>query len=300
MPEMERNIVTVLTPSYNRAPQLKALWHSLCSQGNQRFEWLVVDDGSQDDTEKTVKDLSEQSNFPVVYVKKENGGKHTALNVGINKVQTPLSFIVDSDDILTDDAIETIIKYYERFRDESDVCGFSFLRMFPDGKINGKLFPHEDWKAGYIQTRINADDMMSDKAEVYKTSCLKEFPFPEFDGERFLGEDVVWIRMGRKYKTIHVNKAIYIGDYQTDGLTVNRRRHNLQAPNGCTVRAREYLQKDICVKARMKATLQYLIYGRVAGMKYRQLYEQAPNTFWCLLLTLPAWLIRMHWMDKER
>lgn len=288
-------VVTVLTPTYNRAAQLTRLWESLCEQTSKQFIWLVVDDGSSDNTEETVKRFAEQGDFSVVYKKKDNGGKHTALNVGISAVQTPLTFIVDSDDTLTQDAIETIVKNYEIYGKETEICGFSFLRKFPNGEINGKPFARDIWKETYINARVNANDMMSDKAEVYKTGCLREFPFPEFEGERFLGEDIVWVRMARKYKTVHINKAIYVGEYQTDGLTKNRRRHNLASPKGCTARAKEYLKRDICLKQRIKSTLQYLIYGRVAGVSYKQLYMGAPNKFCCLLLTLPAWAIRIYW-----
>lgn len=288
-------IVTVLTPTYNRALELNRLWESLCQQTSKQFIWLIVDDGSSDNTEETVQCFAEQSDFPVIYKKKENGGKHTALNVGISAAQTPLTFIVDSDDTLTQDAIEVIVKNHEIYGKETEICGFSFLRKFPNGEINGKPFVKDFWIETYINSRVNTSDMMSDKAEVYKTGCLREFPFTEFEGERFLGEDIVWVRMARKYKTVHINKAIYVGEYQTDGLTKNRRRHNLNSPKGCTMRAFEYLQKDICLKHRVKATLQYLIYGRVAKIGYKQLFSKAPNKLMCFVLFLPASIIKMWW-----
>ncbi len=291
-------IVTVLTPTYNRAQQLIDLYDSLSKQSCRSFLWLVIDDGSTDNTEDTVKALIEKSDFDIEYIKKENGGKHTALNVGISKINTPLTFIVDSDDTLTADAVKVIELYHYLFADDKCICGFSFLRQFPDGKINGNLFPEDGWKETYINARINANDMSSDKAEVYKTEILKEFPFPEFSGEKFLGEDIVWIRMARKYKTVHINKPIYIGEYQTDGLTKNRRRHNLLSPCGCTARAKEYLHKDICFEQRVKATLQYMIYGRVAGYGYKKLFNETPDKLLCFLLTLPALIIQIHWSNS--
>lgn len=150
-----------------------------------------------------------------------------------------MTFIVDSDDWLKPNAIETVLRYCGKFWDRNGLCGYSFLRAFPDGKINGKEFEPNEWVASYIEARINSDDTMADKAEVFYTHCLKEFPFPEYSGEKFLGEDIVWIRMARKYNMIHINEAIYVGDYQSDGLTKNRRANNIKSPVGCMHRAED-------------------------------------------------------------
>lgn len=288
-------IITILTPTYNRAHQLTNLYDSLCMQSDKRFVWCVVDDGSTDVTEDLVSNFIQQKQIPITFIKKENGGKHTALNEGIKIAETPLIFIVDSDDTLTPTAVETISNYFAIYGDSDDICGFSFLRAFPDGKVNGSLFAKDEWIASYIEARVNSDDMLSDKSEVYKTSCLREFPFPEYKGEKFLGEDIVWVRIARKYKTVHINKIVYIGEYQSDGLTQNRRVHNFNSPNGCVARAMEYLKKDICIKMRIKAYLQYLIYGRAAKHKFSRLLKNAPNKVLFLTLAIPALLIKLNW-----
>lgn len=292
------HFLTVLTPAYNRAGQLNQLWASLCAQTDRDFVWLVVDDGSTDGTDEVMRRLAGDSPFPVICLSKPNGGKHTALNLGMGRVDTPLTFIVDSDDTLTPDAVARIREVHTAYAADEGVCGYSFLRAFPDGTVNGKPFPQEEWRATYIDARINAHDTMSDKAEVYKTACLKEFPFPEFEGERFLGEDVVWIRMARKYETVHVNHAIYVGEYQTDGLTSNRRKHNMRSPKGCTVRAKEFLYRDINLWSRTKAGVQYMLYGTLAGKTKRELYKDSPAKFLCLLSTLPAAILRRNWVKR--
>lgn len=93
-----------------------------------------------------------------------------------------MTFIVDSDDILTADAVETVLRYHRRYEDETNLCGYAFLRAYPDGRVNGKEFVPDERVASYIEARINLDDTMADKAEVFKTKCLQEFPFPEYDG----------------------------------------------------------------------------------------------------------------------
>lgn len=288
-------MVAVLTPTFNRAECLVNLFDSLCGQTDKSFKWYIVDDGSSDNTKEIVNGFILNADFPIGYLYKENGGKHTALNVGISQIEEELTFIIDSDDTVTPDAIETIVSCYRKYKSNNEICGFSFLRQFPDGKINGKLFAENDLVGSYIDVRINGDDTNADKAEVYFTKCLKEFPFPEYSGEKFLGEDIVWIRVAHKYKMVHINKAIYIGNYLNDGLTNNRRKHNIASPVGCMHRAEEFMEKHLKLKYRIKGALQYVIYGKFAGMSVRALLEQTNNK-WLVCLVIPlALLIFCKW-----
>ena len=267
--------VTVLTPTFNRGGRLQSLWNSLQKQTVKDFEWLVVDDGSTDGTKDLITQLQEKSDFPIRYIYKSNGGKHTALNVGIQTICSELIFIVDSDDCVTDDAVESILKIHKKYRSQNNICGYAFLRAFPDGKVNGKKFDVDEKIGSYIDVRVNGDDTGADKAEVFKTHCLKEFPFPEYPNEKFLGEDLVWVRMARKYEMVHINKAIYVGNYLEDGLTNNRRKHNIASPIGCMHRAEEFMEPDLKTRYRIKGGLQYIVYGRFAGVKVVDLIRKS-------------------------
>ena len=254
---------------------LQSLWDSLQKQTVKDFEWLVVDDGSTDGTKKLITQLQENSDFPIRYIYKNNGGKHTALNVGIQTICNELTFIVDSDDCVTDVAVESILKIHKKYRSQNNICGYAFLRAFPDGKVNGKKFDVDEKIGSYIDVRVNGDDTGADKAEVFKTHCLKEFPFPEYPNEKFLGEDLVWVRMARKYQMVHINKAIYIGNYLEDGLTNNRRKHNIASPIGCMHRAEEFMESDLKTRYRIKGGLQYIVYGKFAGVKVIDLIRKS-------------------------
>lgn len=267
--------VTVLTPTFNRGGGLQSLWDSLQKQTVIDFEWLVVDDGSTDGTKDLITQLQEKSDFPIRYIYKSNGGKHTALSVGIQTICSELTFIVDSDDCVTDDAVESILKIHKKYRSQNNICGYAFLRAFPDGKVNGKKFDVDEKIGSYIDVRVNGDDTGADKAEVFKTHCLKEFPFPEYPNEKFLGEDLVWVRMARKYEMVHINKAIYVGNYLEDGLTNNRRKHNIASPVGCMHRAEEFMESDLKTRYRIKGGLQYIVYGRFAGVKICDLIRKS-------------------------
>ena len=288
------NIVTVLTPVYNRKDKMKSLFLSLKKQTSDRFEWTIVDDGSTDGLKNVVEEFVKEAKFRINYLHKENGGKHTALNFGIKNTSTELTIIVDSDDYLTENAIEEIIAVHSKYHN-NDVCGYSFLRQFSDGRINGNMFSEDGITDTYINMRINANDLYADKAEAYLTSCLKEFPFPEYDGEKFLGEDVVWIRMARKYKMVHINKPIYIGEYLENGLTYNRRNNNIKSPMGCMARASEFMKKDIQLKYRLKGTVQFIVYGKFANLGNITIYKKSGHNKWTIVCFIPAMIITALW-----
>ena len=290
--------VTVLTPTFNRGRVLEKLYESLKKQTCKDFEWIIVDDGSSDNTQDIVEKWISQNEISIRYLHKENGGKHTALNYAIKQIESKLTFIVDSDDILTANAVETVLRYHRRYEDETNLCGYAFLRAYPDGKINGKEFLPDEKVASYIEARINSDDTSADKAEVFRTSCLKEFPFPEYPGEKFLGEDIVWVRMARKYMMVHVNKAIYIGNYLEDGLTKNRRLHNIKSPVGCMNRAREFMKPDINKKYQIKAALQHIIYGKFADISVAGILKDSPNKKLTVICLVPGLILQKIWKRK--
>lgn len=287
--------VTVLTPSYNRGKLLKKLYKSLCDQDCKDFEWLVIDDGSTDGTGECVNQMIKTASFPIRYYKKENGGKHTALNYAYQFITTPLVFIVDSDDYLTPDAITSIQNVYEKYRKEKDICGFSFLRGKPEGGyLSTSGVPKNGMKESYVECRINRN-IGGDMAEVWYTQCLKEYPFPEFVGERFLGEDLVWVKMAQKYKMRFFNKTIYISGYLEDGLTNNRRKHNIKSPNGCVARAEAFLNSDANLKAKIKAALQYQIYGAFAGRSKLDLFKSTNEKILFSISLIPGQIIYLAW-----
>ena len=278
---------------------LQSLWDSLQKQTVKDFEWLVVDDGSTDGTKNLITQLQENSDFPIRYIYKSNGGKHTALNVGIQTICSELTFIVDSDDCVTDDAVESILKTHQKYRSQNNICGYAFLRAFPDGKVNGKKFDVDEKIGSYIDVRVNGDDTGADKAEVFKTHCLKEFPFPEYPNEKFLGEDLVWVRMARKYQMVHINKAIYIGNYLEDGLTNNRRKHNIASPVGCMHRAEEFMESDLKTRYRIKGGLQYIVYGRFAGVKVVNLIRKSRHKILATVCIPGGLLLYARWNKAQ-
>lgn len=226
-------MITVFTPTYNRAYIIDKLYKSLLKQTDKNFEWLVVDDGSTDGTEKYFSEIIENENpFGIVYVKQPNGGKHRAINRGLKLAKGELFFIVDSDDYLTNDAIEKLNIWVKGLDDSKKWAGVAGARGYSEKEYIGGVYE----KAPYIDVK-NSDrakfNLLGDKAEAYFTEVLKKYPFPEFDGENFITEEVVWNKIAldgyylRWYKDI-----IYICDYLEDGLTKAGNEKNVKNPQG--------------------------------------------------------------------
>ena len=229
------------------------------------------------------------------YIKQKNGGKHTALNRGISEIRSELTFIVDSDDYLPSDAVETILAYHEKYRGTPGLCGYSFLRCHGDGRVNTAYFPSDELIGSYAQVRINGG-IGGDKAEVFYTEILKKYPFPVFAGEKFMPEDAVWMQMSGPYQMVHINKNIYYCDYLEGGLTNTGRRMKVHSPRGMALRSRIYLDDPaICIKVKVKMMLLYQIYGRFAGLSAKELRGKTGEKALWYLCKAPAFMIWLFW-----
>lgn len=286
--------ITILTPTYNRASYLPRLFESLKAQTNRDFLWLVVDDGSEDDTENLIASYGQQG-VELRYIRQENGGKHAALNRGIAEIQSELTFIVDSDDYLPENAVETVLAYHEKYRGTPGLCGYSFLRCHSDGRVNTAYFPSDELIGSYAQVRINGG-IGGDKAEVFYTEILKKYPFPVFSGEKFMPEDTVWMQMSGPYQMVHMNKNIYYCDYLEGGLTNTGRRMKVHSPRGMILRSKVYLDDPaIRMKVKVKMMLLYQVYGRFAGLSARELRRDTGEKALWYLCKAPAFIIWLVW-----
>lgn len=293
----EEILVSIITPTYNRANLLPNLYESLCKQTDFSFEWVVVDDGSTDNTKEVVSEFRPE-NFKINYLIKPNGGKHTALNYGIKHCNGILTFIVDSDDTLTLDSIETIKKYYYKYKENNTLCGFSFLRQYPDGELNITSGHEDEYIGSYNQVRVY-EQRIGDMAEVYYTDILKRYPFPEFEKEKFLGEDIVWMEIGGGYNLVFINKPIYIGNYLVGGLTKNRKIYNIKSCRGCYELSKKTLEIKIPFKFKIKKLIQLYVYGKFAGIKYKQMKLDCNNNkIWLCIVRFPSYLLYKYWNRK--
>lgn len=291
---MEKLLLTIFTPTYNRSYTLGRLFDSLQAQTKLCFKWLIIDDGSTDNTKEIVNDLSERANFEVEYVYKQNGGKHTAINLMHSMATTELVCIVDSDDYLSEYAVETILEDYKKIKLRDDVYGIIYLRSYFNGNVIGDSFDYDEEIVDPIQ-EIENRGYRGDKCEVWRPNLTKNFLFPEYEKERFMGETVVMIPMRFQYKVLMRNKSIYFCEYIDDGLTIAGRKMRVRNPLGGMANSRVYIRKGIKAKTQIKNTLLYIVYGLFSEFKLWEVYKSFPNKVLFLLCLLPAILIYGVW-----
>ena len=254
--------ISILTPTYNRGKLLLPLYDSLKNLTFKDFEWLIVDDGSEDDTEQYalswIEHNIENAEFPIRYIKKSNGGKHTAINRGVREAIGELILILDSDDTLPVDSLETIALYYEQCKGYKDCAGVCGLMAHHDGQLIGSGFPKEPMYESALQFRYaEKGNVTGDLLEVYKTSVMREFPFPEIENERFCPESLVWNRIANKYKLFCFNKIVYYRDYLEGGLTSKIVRIRMNSPIASTMTYAEMLDYDISLKWKIRSAINY-------------------------------------------
>lgn len=254
--------ISILTPTYNRGKLLLPLYDSLKNLTFKDFEWLIVDDGSEDDTEQYalswIAHNIENAEFPIRYIKKSNGGKHTAINRGVREASGELILILDSDDTLPEDSLATIAQYYEQCKGYKDCAGVCGLMAHHDGQLIGTGFPKDPMYESALQFRYaEKGNVTGDLLEVYKTSVMREFPFPEIENEKFCPESLVWNRIANKYKLFCFNKIVYYRDYLDGGLTSKIVKIRMNSPIASTMTYAEMLDYNISLKWKIRSAINY-------------------------------------------
>jgi len=246
--------VTVLTPTWNRAHTLPALKESLEAQTSRDFEWLVVDDGSTDSTAALLASWEGRTDFPFRYMRTENGGKHRALNRGVPEARGEAIFIVDSDDRLPPRAVALIAAAWPEARADASLAGLVGYRASGRGLRMGPEFPAGLRQASSLDLAWH-HGMRADKAEVFKASVLRDFPFPEIEGESFLTEAVVWNRIAKSQGLLLVREILYSCDYLADGLSAKSLELRLRNPRGARLYYDELMRAEVPMAARLRARI---------------------------------------------
>lgn len=212
---------TVCIPAYNRAYILDRCLESLINQTFKDFEVILVDDGSTDSTEDLVQAYQKQ--LDLHYIKKENGGKHTALNVGIqNASETELFLVLDSDDWLDKGALQILKDIWDSFTNEERniFCGIMGKCRNEEGKNIGNLFPSNPYITSYLEFHFGGHNF-GDCCECTKTSIIKKYSYPEPEGTKFVPEYYIYDQIGLIYKLYCINNVICYREYMKDGITQN-------------------------------------------------------------------------------
>lgn len=229
---MHKKLITIVTPTYNRISTLKNCYDSLLVQTSNNFIWMIIDDGSTDDTKIEVAEWIKEGFIQIQYKKKENGGKVSTLNYSLELCDTELWMCLDSDDILTKDAIEVIEKRYIPIKGDNKIAGLLSLRVNNSGNvIGGKRIP-EGKKFTKILDLKYFDKINSENVLIFKTKIIKNYPYPIIQGENFFPLSYIFHQIDQDYILLVVQEAIMVGAYLGDGLSFTKENILKKNPKG--------------------------------------------------------------------
>ncbi|MGY5846902.1 glycosyltransferase family 2 protein [Salegentibacter sp. HM20] len=223
--------LTVFTPTYNRAFCLHQVYESLLRQTSMDFIWMIIDDGSEDDTRELVDSWKKENNIEIEYYYKENGGMHTGHNFAYKKIITELNVCIDSDDYMPDNAVELIINFWEENGNES-LAGIIGLDQFKDGSIVGTRIPAH-LTVSKLSDLYNIHGVKGDKKLVIRTDLVKRFPsYPEYEGEKLVPLGILYLMIDQEYNFLCLNKPLCIVEYQPDGSSHTILKQYRVSPEG--------------------------------------------------------------------
>ncbi len=247
-------LVTVFTPSYNRGYTLENLYQSLLRQTNKDFCWLIVDDGSTDNTQELVKRWIYDNQIPIRYYKQKNQGKPVAHNKGVELTETELFTCVDSDDYLTDNAIEEICNAWKTC-DEKCIGLVGYIES-RDGVCLTK-FDNPNVKQTTLRNFYDLG-MTGDTILVFKSEILKKHLFPQFEGEKFIPEGYLYDLLDLEGQLKLLPKPIYVYEYLPDGYTANMAKLLYNNPQGYFCYINQRLHLDTTIRQRIPDSIRYV------------------------------------------
>lgn len=286
-------LLTIITPVYNRAELLPACYDSLRRQTDRDFEWIIVDDGSTDGSADVAASFSDDR-FPILVIRKANGGKHTALNAAIPHIRGQYVLILDSDDTLTADAVGHVRTAWAEYDARQEVGIVTFLKgtdpEHPVCTVADFDTPVDILR--YPRSKI----LRTDCCEVVRAELLRRFPFPEFPGERFLAECALWNRIARTHKCVYRNKILYLCEYRQDGLTSAGRSLRIRNPLGGMFISELRIHPNNSLLQRIKYAIVYCCYGFFAGLSPAAILTRDRGCL-CLkiLALLPGFVLHLRW-----
>lgn len=283
--------LTIFTPAYNRAHTLPRTYGSLLAQSCKDFVWLIVDDGSADNTAELVRGWQDQDNgFEIRYIYKENGGMHTAHNTAYEHIDTELNVCVDSDDCMAEGAVEKILRKWNQVRDQGYAGLIGLDANMDDGKVIGAGFP-----AGLKETSLTgyyAAGGSGDKKLVYRTDVIRQYlPYPVFQGERYVALAYIYRLIDQDYRLAVLNEVLCNVEYQADGHGAGMWREYVRSPKGFAAWRKICMQYPQSPKRLIVDCIHYCSSSFLAGN--RHFIAESPRKLLTLVCAVPGFLLTM-------
>lgn len=273
--------ITIFTPAYNRAYTLHKCYESLLRQTCKDFIWLIIDDGSTDNTKELVERWIKENLINIRYIYQENQGMHGAHNTAYENIDTELNVCIDSDDYMTDYAVEKIINYWnENKRD--DLAGIAALDIYENGEVIGEKFPEELKESTYWDI-YHKYKIKGDKKLIYRSDLTREFPYPIFEGEKYVGLGYKYAKLDERYKLLIMNEKVCVVEYMEDGSSMNMLKQYRKNPRGFAfIRIEDMKNPNADFKFKLKSCIHYASSSFIS--KNKNFIKESP----CKLLTIAS------------
>ena len=266
------SLITVFTPTFNRAHLLPQLYASLCEQTLKNFTWLIIDDGSTDDTFNLVKKWKTESKINIEYHLQENQGMVAAHNTAHHLMNTTLCVCIDSDDYMPLDAIEKISILWHKYGSEN-CAGLIGLDQYPNGDIVGDKFPNDNWNCKFSDLEANA--IYGDKKFVHNRTVFNKYlPYPKFEGEKFPITSFLYFYIEQDHRYLAFNEVLCVVEYQEDGLSNNLINQYKQSPKSFAHYRKTRMKFALNFKMKFKNATHY-VSSMLMARNYR-LFKENP------------------------
>lgn len=290
--------ITVFTPTYNRGNIIKRLYCSLKKQTCKDFVWLVVDDGSTDSTEKLIKKWQLENEIKIEYLKQDNLGKSMAHNKAVEMTTTEIFMCLDSNDVITPNAIEMVLKCWEKVKLNENIVGImsqkkvqfkdikremkvkqlpGYIKIKHDKKPGGKAFNDRYYIAkekandGYVETTLGEAyrkfGLKGEAMLVFRTTEVKKYQFPKIQKEKFVPEAYLYNLIDRDGKLVVLNRTLCVHRYQMDGYTFNMSKLIKDNPKGYLLYVNQKINSDYTFRSLFFDYIRYISVAGIAGEK---------------------------------
>ncbi|MPQ42274.1 glycosyltransferase family A protein [Clostridium tarantellae] len=289
---MKKPLLTVFTPAYNRGYTIHKCYESLKRQTLKDFTWLVVDDGSTDNTKNLINQwIKEDNGFEIKYIYQKNQGMHGAHNTAYENIDTELNVCIDSDDYMPDYAVEKIKNFWEKNKNDN-LAGIIALDAYENGEVIGSKFP-EHLKRTTLFEINNTYKIPGDKKLIYRSELTRDYKYPLFEGERYVGLAYKYYKIDEKYEVATMNEKVCIVEYLEDGSSRNMIKQYKKNPKGFAFyRVENMKNSKATLKFKLKECVHYVASSIIS--KNKNFLKEVP----CKMLTILAmplgWLLYLH------
>lgn len=293
---MDKSTLSIITPVYNREKLLEKCYQSLLVQTKKDFEWIIIDDGSTDNSLEVARSF--KAGFPIKVIAKQNGGKHTALNSSHPYIEGKYVLILDSDDYLIPLAVETVLNGWKKYASQDEIGMVTFLKGEDEQHPSCMAYPGDEGKPVDIIRYRRKCISSNDACEVIRTELFIKYPFPVFEGEKFISEGALWNRVGHTHKCVYINTVIYIAEYLEEGLTKSGKPLRVHNPNGGMYTSNLNIHKRNFFKLRVKNGLLYNCYSFFARKGFKETYKQSDSKLLMCLCRPFGFALYLLWKKK--